>query len=192
MTPPASLRGGVSRRTTAEAAGLIALLLAILYTIGIGVTLAARLPWDLPIPVAVRIAGGVLAAVGAAFAAWVVATRRLAEVVDSSYATFMKLLRRIPVEERLGRTEPLVVAGPYRFVRHPMYTGVGGMALGIGVAVARTPALLGAALLCAWFAAVVAPYEEKELRALFGEAYDAYRRTTPRFLPIRRPRSRAR
>lgn len=182
----------MSRTTTASAVGLIALLLAILYTVGIGFTLVTGLPWDLPIPEVGRLAGGVLAAVGAAVAGWVVAMRGLAAVVDSSYATFVKLLHRIPIEERLGRTEALVVAGPYRFVRHPMYTGVGGMVLGIGVAVARTPALLGAILLCAWFALVVAPYEEKELRALFGEPYEAYRRTTPRFLPIRRRRSRAR
>jgi len=75
------------------------------------------------------------------------------------------------------------VAGPYRHVRHPLYSGVVLLTFGIALAVDRTAALLGAFLLFLWFALVLAPFEERELRLLFGEAYAEYMRRTPRLIP---------
>jgi protein-S-isoprenylcysteine O-methyltransferase Ste14 len=40
--------------------------------------------------------------------------------------------------------------------------------------------------LALWFSLVLAPFEERELRALFGPAYDEYMRKTQRFLPVAR------
>ena len=40
--------------------------------------------------------------------------------------------------------------------------------------------------LALWFPLVLAPLEERELRALFGPAYDEYVRKTERFLPVAR------
>jgi len=79
----------------------------------------------------------------------------------------------------------LVVAGPYRVIRNPMYVGAG-------------LALLGAALyfrslaLLAYLAALglaahlfVVLYEEPTLRRLFGTEYDAYCARTGRWWPGR-------
>ena len=85
-----------------------------------------------------------------------------------------------------GRTEPLVVAGPYRLVRHPLYAGVDGLTVGIALLADHPWAYLGALALALWFSLVLAPFEERELRALFGPAYDAYMRKTRRFLPVPR------
>jgi protein-S-isoprenylcysteine O-methyltransferase Ste14 len=76
---------------------------------------------------------------------------------------------------------PLATAGPYRHVRHPIYTGVIAVALGWSLA---TSSLLGAALtaVLALLLDAKARYEERLLARRAD--YIAYRATTPRrFLP---------
>lgn len=168
------------------AGSFVAALVTSVYILATAVTIAVGLPWDLPLPLVGRALGAVPFAYGVYLIARVFRSRGWRAVVESSYVTFVKLLRGTAVEERLGRQEPLVVSGIYGFVRHPLYAGVGAIALGMAFLVARTAAFLGAALLISWFVLVVVPFEERELRALFGEAYAAYARRTPRYLP--RPR----
>jgi protein-S-isoprenylcysteine O-methyltransferase Ste14 len=82
-------------------------------------------------------------------------------------------------EPRAGA--PIATAGPYRRIRHPVYTGV--VALGFGVSLARQTAagLLLTAALALLFDAK-ARYEERLLAD--DPVYAAYRATTPRrFLP---------
>lgn len=77
----------------------------------------------------------------------------------------------------------LVVEGPYRVVRNPMYWGVGSVMLG-EAAVFHSPALLK--LVAAFAASVilfVLVYEEPALRVKFGAEYDEYCRRVPRWLP---------
>ncbi len=83
----------------------------------------------------------------------------------------------------------LVVEGPYRYVRNPMYIGVSTILLG-ELAVTRTPALLvyWAAVLTALHLFVVL-YEEPALRRRFGPAYEAYARAVGRWIPSRPPRA---
>lgn len=156
------------------------------YLIAVALTLALGLPWELSLPLPVRVAGLALALAGIAIAGWTVRHRGFTATVESTYGTLAKLVRRAPIAAPVARTEPLVVAGPYRLVRHPMYSGVGLLAVGIALAVSNAPAALGALLLWAWFVAVLAPFEERELVALFGPAYEEYMRRTRRFLPIPR------
>ena len=77
----------------------------------------------------------------------------------------------------------LVVRGPYRFVRNPMYLGAG-LAIWGAALVYRSLALFsyGAVFLLAMHALVVA-YEEPTLERAFGEEYAAYRLRVPRWLP---------
>jgi protein-S-isoprenylcysteine O-methyltransferase Ste14 len=84
----------------------------------------------------------------------------------------------------------LVVSGPYRYVRNPMYLGAG-LALGGAALVYRSLALLiyVAVFLVATHLFVVA-YEEPTLARLFGEEYVAYRTRVHRWLPRRRRRPR--
>jgi protein-S-isoprenylcysteine O-methyltransferase Ste14 len=83
----------------------------------------------------------------------------------------------------LAPTQSLVVSGAYRFVRNPMYVAVTALILGQGLLLGR-PALLvyGAA---AWLAThlFVVSYEEPRLRADHPDAYAAYFRHVPRWLP---------
>ncbi len=166
----------------------IAGFLSLLYLACAGLVIALRLPWNLSLPWPVRAVGLVLAVAGGALAGSVVRFRGFAATLTSTYATLVKLVRRAPIAASVGRMEPLVVRGPYRWVRHPMYAGVIGMTIGIGLAVDGTAALLGALALFLWFEFVLAPFEEKELRVLFGPAYDDYMLVTPRFVPIPRRR----
>ncbi|HKO26429.1 MAG TPA: isoprenylcysteine carboxylmethyltransferase family protein [Solirubrobacteraceae bacterium] len=81
------------------------------------------------------------------------------------------------------RVEPeLVTSGPYRFVRHPIYSG---LLLGlIGTALATD--LLGlivAAVLTAYFY-YSASVEERNLVATFPTAYPAYRTATKMLIPF--------
>ncbi len=176
----------MARSASLVALPLIAGLIALLYLASIGLSVILGIPWDLLLPWPVRILGAGLAGLGAAVIGSVLRLRGFGAAVESTYATLMKLLRRAPLSAPVGRTEPLVVAGPYRYARHPLYSGVIALAFGIGLAVDHPWALLAAGGLYLWFALVLAPFEEVELRALFGEDYAAYMETHRRFLPVRR------
>jgi protein-S-isoprenylcysteine O-methyltransferase Ste14 len=77
----------------------------------------------------------------------------------------------------------LVQAGPYRWVRHPLYTS--GFLMFGGVSLLAANWLMAALTLCALvlFSVVVIPREEAELVAKFGDRYAAYRRQSGRLLP---------
>ena len=77
----------------------------------------------------------------------------------------------------------LVIRGPYRFVRNPMYLGAG-LALGGAALVYRSLPLLGyMALLLVATHVFVVWYEEPTLRSTFGDAYAAYCARVHRWLP---------
>ena len=81
----------------------------------------------------------------------------------------------------------LVVEGPYRHVRNPMYLAVTAIVLGEVLLTGSRP-LLG--YWTAWFAAVnlfVLGYEEPTLRRQFGAEYRAYAANVRRWLPRLRP-----
>jgi protein-S-isoprenylcysteine O-methyltransferase Ste14 len=77
----------------------------------------------------------------------------------------------------------LVVKGLYRFTRNPMYVGVAAMIA--GQAGYYRSASIGIYLLIVLLAfhTFVRLYEEPTLRRLFGEQYEVYCRTVPRWLP---------
>lgn len=77
----------------------------------------------------------------------------------------------------------LVDRGPYKFVRHPMYTGGFLMSLGLGLAVQSWIATLFAALAILLAIAYRIRVEEKALISEFGEQYIAYSRRVKRLIP---------
>ncbi len=80
-----------------------------------------------------------------------------------------------------------VAAGPYKFVRNPMYIGGFIVLFGFGL-YEQSPAILLFALPWLLFAHLfVIVYEEPHLRATFGATYDAYCRSVRRWLPGRLP-----
>ena len=165
---------------------MIASLVSSLYAASWAVALVLGLPGDLGLPGPVRLLGLGLIGYGIGMLAWVVRFRGAGAMLRSTWIMLLKLSRQVSLEVPAGRTEPLVVAGPYRLVRHPLYSGVDGLAFGFAVLGDRPWAYLAAFLLALWFAVVLAPFEERELRALFGHAYAEYMGSVRRFLPIRR------
>jgi protein-S-isoprenylcysteine O-methyltransferase Ste14 len=82
----------------------------------------------------------------------------------------------------------LVVRGPHRWVRNPMYVGAIMANLGWALWFESLPVAIYAV---AWWLVAhlfVVFYEEPTLQRLFGAEYDAYRAAVPRWLP-RVPRS---
>jgi len=119
---------------------------------------------------AAQIAGVVVAASGAALALWCI-------------ATFIVIGRGTPAPFDPPRR--LVVVGPYRLVRNPMYIGAA-LALAGAALFYKSWALLG---YCAIFAIIthlfVVVYEEPTLGATFGDPYVRYCERVRRWWPKR-------
>ena len=116
-------------------------------------------------------AGAVLAWAGAAFTVWAKFT--LGRWYSASFGV------------KLGHE--LVAHGPYAIVRHPMYTGL--LVLGIGLGVAYDSALtLGLALVFVVPLVLHALIEEQLFARHFGSTWDAYRANVPMLVPGLRPR----
>ena len=80
-------------------------------------------------------------------------------------------------------TEELVVQGPYRVVRNPMYLAVLAVLLG-EVVLFEAPVLITYTVI--WVAivfSVVLVYEEPALRRQFGDTYRRYCAEAPRWIP---------
>ncbi len=79
----------------------------------------------------------------------------------------------------------LVVVGPYRYVRNPMYLGflTGWISLWVVFGRANLTALVIALTAGIGVSAFVVLYEEPTLRRTFGAAYDEYCANVPRWIP---------
>jgi len=85
-----------------------------------------------------------------------------------------------------ARVDRLLVNGPFRFTRNPLYLGNLLMALGVGVL--ASPAgwaiiIVGACL----FVLALMRFEERGLRARYGEQFTQYRAEVPALLPRLQP-----
>jgi len=115
-----------------------------------------------------QIAGMLIGAAGAAIALWCVST--FATVGKGTPAPF-------------DPPRQLVIRGPYRFVRNPMYIGAE-VALGGAALFYRSWTILiyaGVVLLAAHLFVVL--YEERVLRRSFGQEYESYCRRVRRWWP---------
>jgi protein-S-isoprenylcysteine O-methyltransferase Ste14 len=125
-------------------------------------TLGSALPaWTSALGIALMIAGGTLA--------------------FACIATFVSRGEGTPAP--MDPPRKFVAAGPYQFVRNPMYIGGFLTLTGFGL-YERSPAILLFTppwLLLAHLFVIF--YEEPHLRATFGSPYDAYCRSVPRWLP---------
>lgn len=77
----------------------------------------------------------------------------------------------------------LVIRGPYRFVRNPMYLGAGLVLVGAAVFFRSLALLAFAALLLALAHAFVRWFEEPRLRRSFGREYEEYCSRVRRWWP---------
>jgi protein-S-isoprenylcysteine O-methyltransferase Ste14 len=89
---------------------------------------------------------------------------------------------------QLGGSAPrsedkMVVDGPYRLVRHPMYTAALGISFGL-VCLIQSWALF--CVFCVYLVLIflLIPLEEDELRKAYGEQYVSYQRKTRKLIPL--------
>jgi protein-S-isoprenylcysteine O-methyltransferase Ste14 len=81
-----------------------------------------------------------------------------------------------------------VAAGPYRYVRNPMYIGVTTLVAGVGLMLGSASVVAVAALFVLAAHAFVTLYEEHSLERRFGDSYRSYKRRVRRWAPaISRP-----
>jgi protein-S-isoprenylcysteine O-methyltransferase len=116
----------------------------------------------------VLIAGAIVYALGLALRLWSIRTLR-------QFFTYQ-------IGIRPGHQ--LVTHGPYRWIRHPSYSGYLLVLTGIGIACSSGLVLIVTLLPMVAFFALRIPAEERMLSAHFGSAYEEFRRNTKRLVPF--------
>lgn len=144
-------------------AGVLMLLPMLLYLVGSDL----MRPGGAPLPPALRWAGAVVAASGVWLLGW-------------SHA---HLRHAFSPEVNLADGQMLVTTGPYRRIRHPMYTSFYVFWLGMGLLAANW--LVALPGLTAMTALLIyrLPREERLMGEAFGEAYREYQERTGALLP---------
>ena len=98
-------------------------------------------------------------------------------------AAALGLVLRVAAAGHLRKHEQLATSGPYAYTRNPLYLGSALLALGFAVACHSWAV---AAILTVYFALfypAVMRWEEQELRARYGGAFDDYAACVPLFWP---------
>jgi protein-S-isoprenylcysteine O-methyltransferase Ste14 len=153
---------------------------AVFFALAPGVV-AGLVPWWLtgwrlrPAPewyLAVRVAGGVLAAAGLV-------------VLVSAFVRFVVEGAGTPAP--VAPTEHLVVGGLYRYVRNPMYVAVLAAILGQAMLLAQPVLVVYAGFAAAAMVTFVLGYEQPVLARRYGAQYAAYRAAVPGWWPRLRP-----
>ena len=117
---------------------------------------------------ALQIAEMIMVTIGTAIALWCV-------------FTFVFIGKGTPAP--FDSPKKLVIRGPYRFVRNPMYIGAGMTLAGAALFYVSASLLIYTAIFLAVAHLFVVAYEERVLRRSFGGAYKAYCRHVRRWLP---------
>ena len=123
---------------------------------------------QLDVPESLRWVGLVIVLFGVGFAVWAIAT----------------LGRHYDLELEIHRDHELVRTGPYRFVRHPIYTGLGLHFVGACLATGNLVLIAGTLLITFPALYLRATTEERLLRERFGQAYDTYAREVGMLVPL--------
>ena len=121
---------------------------------------------SIPDTEALRFCGLVLTAAGLAFAIW----------------ARLRLGRNWSGTVTIKEDHRLIQQGPYRLVRHPIYTGVLLAMVGTAIGYGRAPCLISVpiAFLAFWRKSRM---EERFMMAQFGSRYSQYQREVKGFVP---------
>jgi len=148
-------------------------LVVVIAGVGLGIVgavlIALRLTWAaIPVGrVALFVVGIVLMVLGIALRAWSV----------------IVLGRNFTVYVQVRDEQPVVDTGPYRLLRHPSYTGLLLVCLGIGLALGNWLALIVVVALPTAVILVRIRVEERALLAGIGEPYRRFMSTRKRLIP---------
>ena len=122
----------------------------------------------LPAPTNVRLtAGSVVLLLGLVFRLW----------------SILVLGRYFSVDVAIQESHEIVRRGPYRYLRHPSYTGLMIGFLGFGIALGNWLSLFLAVFPTTAVILYRISVEEQALLAEFGEEYERYRAATKRLVP---------
>lgn len=153
--------------------------------IGTSVLLIATSPvwlgWSWQVPIPLQVVGWALLVISVSVGVWAAGQMGWARLLFAG-ALFP------PGESAQQNNVPqrLVVSGPYRYVRNPLYVTDATLIMATAL-VTQSLALVG--LLAIYLAqlAMQIRLEERELRQRFGAAYERYMRAVPRFVPRLKP-----
>ena len=124
-------------------------------------------PWRALIDLRIAWLGVALVAIGVAISAWAfLLFRREGTEIDPTSET----------------NKSLVVGGPFRFTRNPMYLGLVISTLGIAFWVGLLPMFAVPLLVFATANRTHIPFEEAKMRRQFGAAFDQYTRQVRRWI----------
>jgi protein-S-isoprenylcysteine O-methyltransferase Ste14 len=132
------------------------------------VVIATRPGPKIDVPEPLGWLGLALVVLGVAVSLWAIAT----------------LGRHYDLELEIHRDHELVRNGPYRLVRHPLYTGLGLHFAGACLATGNLLLIAGTLLVTYPALYLRAKTEERLLRERFGPAYDEYARKVGMLVPL--------
>jgi len=92
--------------------------------------------------------------------------------------------RQLRLDAAVGADHELIRRGPYRFVRHPIYTSMLCVILGTGLITAPYPLLVASILVYLAGTEIRVRIEDGLLAASFGAAFLEYRKSTRRYIPF--------
>lgn len=161
-------RAGAKASAGKDRRSLVLLWLVIGLSLGAGFVLRARMPAGrMPFPLPCYLAGLALFLVGLVI----------------RWAAIIHLGRFFTVNVAIAEDHRLITTGPYRYVRHPSYSGSLLIFLGLGLCTLNFYALVAIFLpICAAFLWRIR-VEEQALRAAFGDRYKSYAANTRRIIP---------
>ena len=81
-----------------------------------------------------------------------------------------------------GKPSSLIIEGPYRLTRNPIYLGFLLIALGTALFFANILAIVGPILFFFFIGAFIIPFEEETLGRTFGKTYHSYLKRTRRWI----------
>jgi protein-S-isoprenylcysteine O-methyltransferase Ste14 len=155
--------GGIGRTSPLGRAVRLLLVIAVWVAVGYGYRLPALV--DTPTMFDLAVVGAVLCVAGCAFAIWA----RFS--LGRSWG--MPMTRHAAPE--------LVTSGPYRFVRHPIYTGI--LFMLVGTSLLHAVAAIPSAAFIGYFV-YSARREEGDMERQFPDAYPAYKRRSKMLIPF--------
>ncbi len=101
-----------------------------------------------------------------------------------SWTSTRALGRQWRIDAGLSSDHELIMAGPYRFVRHPIYTSMLCVLLATGFVVTPLPLFLLAIVIFLFGTEIRVRIEDKLLASQFGGKFQQYQRSVPAYVPF--------
>ena len=91
--------------------------------------------------------------------------------------------RQWRIDAGLNADHALITSGPYRIVRHPIYTSLLCLLLAVGFLFTRLPWLALASVLALLGTEIRVRVEDGLLESRFGKQFEDYKKSVPGYIP---------